>query len=275
MNRVDLASCSGRQVRELCRRGAFVAPTTGAARDYVQVNLVILEAALAREFEDFCRANPGPCPLLETTDVGSFEPKRMAPGADLRTDLPRYRVLRHGQPVERPTDILDLWADESAQLVAFLIGCSFTFESALLRAGVPVRHLEEGKNVPMYRTRVSCRAVGAFSGPLVVSMRPMTEEQAAVATTITAAMPLVHGAPVHIGHPRELGIVDILNPDYGEAVTIQPHEVPVFWACGVTPMEAIMRARPPLAVTHEPGHMLVTDVLECELMDGTWSPSRL
>jgi uncharacterized protein YcsI (UPF0317 family) len=188
----------------------------------------------------------------------------MAPGADVRTDLPRYRVFRKGECVDRPVSIGPYWR---ADLVACLIGCSFTFETALLKAGIPVRHIEERCNVPMYRTNVACTPAGRFSGPLVVSMRPMTPLQAEQAAAITARLPRVHGAPVHVGDARELGIADVGRPDYGDAVTIREGEVPVFWACGVTPMEAILRAGLDLAITHEPGHMLVTDVRDESLFE--------
>ncbi|MBI4716733.1 MAG: putative hydro-lyase [Planctomycetes bacterium] len=256
--------CSGREIRAACRAGAFDGPTAGAARGFAQVNVVILPACDAGDFAEFCRRNPKPCPVLEVTSPGRVEPVRLAPGADLRTDLPRYRVLRQGRCVDRPKDILSVWRDD---FVAFLIGCSFTFETALLEAGVPVRHIEEQRNVPMYRTGVACTPAGAFAGPLVVSMRPMNPEHVEVARRVTAAVPRVHGAPVYVGDPTALGIADLARPDYGEAVTVRPGEVPVFWACGVTPMEAILRARPEIAVTHEPGHMLVTDVRDIDLRE--------
>jgi uncharacterized protein YcsI (UPF0317 family) len=219
----------------------------------------VLRSQLARQFEEFCQLNPKPCPLLEMTQPGRFEPAKMAHHADLRTDLPRYRVYEAGVCGDRPTSVESYWADDS---VGFLIGCSFTFESALLEAGLPVRHIEEGRNVPMYRTSIECTPAGQFAAPLVVSMRPMTPAQADAAARLTAAFPDVHGAPAHIGDIDALGIADLGQPDYGDPVTIHPHEVPVFWACGVTPMEAIVRARPDLAITHEPGYMLVTDILD-------------
>lgn len=264
MTTPDWSESSGREVRAACRAGTLDGPTAGAARGFAQVNVVILPARDAGDFAEFCRRNPKPCPVLEVTSPGQVEPVRLAPGADLRTDLPRYRVLREGRCIDRPRDILSVWRDD---FVAFLIGCSFTFETALLEAGVPVRHIEEGRNVPMYRTSVACAPAGAFSGPLVVSMRPMAPRQADVARRVTAAVPRVHGAPIHVGDPAALGIADLARPDYGDAVTVRPGEVPVFWACGVTPMEAIMQARPEIAVTHEPGHMLVTDVRDIDLCE--------
>jgi uncharacterized protein YcsI (UPF0317 family) len=262
---------TGREIRRLCREGALDRPTAGVARGFAQANLVILSREYAADFEEFCRLNPQPCPLLEVASPGSWEPMQTAPGADVRTDLPRYRIYRYGRLTERTTSILHAWTQYEGRdgLTCFLIGCSFTFERALLRAGIPVRHLEEGCNVPMFRTNVFCRTAGPFAGPMVVSMRPMTPEQAETARTITAAMPRSHGAPIHVGDPAILGIDDLSRPTYGDAVTVRPGEIPVFWACGVTPIEAILRAAPPFAVTHEPGHMLVTD-----LRDGHCCPEN-
>jgi len=260
----DLASMTGRAVRQRCREGSFDGPTAGVARGYTQVNLVVLPADAAADFETFCRRNPKPCPLLEVTDPGVYEPKKLAPGADLRRDLPRYRVFHDGQCTARPPSIEAFWPD-GADLVAFLLGCSFTFERALLEAGLPVRHIEEQCNVPMYRTNIPCEAAGAFAGPLVVSMRPMTRVQAEEATRITAQFPQVHGSPIHVGDPNVIGIDRLDRPHYGDAVRMHADEVPVFWACGVTPMEAIIRARPTLAITHEPGHMFVTDLRDAAM----------
>ncbi len=255
----DLASVTGRAIRQWCRDGSFDGPTAGVAHGYMQVNLVVLPADYAVDFHAFCAKNPKPCPLLETTDPGVYEPTKLAPLADLRRDLPRYRVFREGNCIARPQSIEPYWPD-GGDLVAFLLGCSFTFESALLEAGLPVRHVEERRNVPMYRTNIACETVGSFAGPLVVSMRPMTPVQAEQAARITARFPQVHGAPIHIGNPSAIGIDHLDRPHYGDAVTVNDDEVPVFWACGVTPMEAIVRARLRLAIVHEPGHMFVTDL---------------
>ncbi|HEU5393937.1 MAG TPA: putative hydro-lyase [Candidatus Methylomirabilis sp.] len=246
-----------KEIRERIRRGEWVRPTAGCAAGYVQANLAILPRDLAYDFLVFAHRNPKPCPLLEVTDPGSPEPARVAPGADLRTDLPRYRVYRHGILAQEVTDLLALWRDD---LVAFLLGCSFTFEAALLKADVPVRHLEEGCNVPMYITSVPCAPAGLFAGPLVVSMRPIPPEKVARAAAVTARFPAVHGAPVHVGTPEALGIRDLGRPDFGDPVTIRPGEVPVFWACGVTPQAVAMAVKPPLMITHAPGHMFVTDL---------------
>jgi uncharacterized protein YcsI (UPF0317 family) len=262
----DLRIAHPREVRALCRTGVFSGPTAGVCDGFVQVNLVILPQRWAADFERFCRLNPRPCPLLEVLAPGCPHPPRLAPDADVRTDLPRYRVLRGGVCTERPTDLRHVWGDD---LVTFLIGCSFTFEAALIEAGLPVRHVEERCNVPMYRTSIPCVPSGPFAGPMVVSMRPMSPEQARRATQITAPCTSVHGAPVHTGDPETIGIIHLDRPDYGDAVTIRPGEVPVFWACGVTPLEAIHRAAPELAIVHEPGHMLVTDVRDHDL----WNPT--
>jgi uncharacterized protein YcsI (UPF0317 family) len=243
--------------RAAIRRGEWTAPTAGLAPGYTQANLVMLPAADAFDFLRFCVRNPKPCPVLEVTDPGSPEPAATAPGADLRTDVPRYRVYRDGEPDGESTDVRDEWRDD---LVAFLIGCSFTFERALLAEGLPVRHVERGVNVPMYRTGRDCHPAGRFAGPLVVSMRPMTPEQAIRATQITSRYPTVHGAPVHVGDPEALGIADLAAPDYGDPVEIRPGEIPVFWACGVTPQAVAAASRPELMITHAPGHMFVTDV---------------
>ena len=249
-------------VRAACRKGSFAGPTPGHAPGFVQANLVVLPKDWAFDFLLFCQRNPKPCPLLDVTEPGDPEPKTVAPGADLRTDLPMYRVWKDGELVAEPTEIGDYWR---SHLVAFLIGCSFTFENALQTAGVPVRHIEEGRNVPMYKTTVPCKPAGRFCGPLVVSMRPLAPPQAIKATRICGKYPLAHGAPVHFGDPAALGIADIHKPDFGDAVTIRPGELPVFWACGVTPQAAVMTARPPFAITHQPGHMFVTDLHDHEL----------
>ena len=252
---------TGQQVRAACRDGSQTGPTPGLAGGFVQANLVILPRDWAFDFLLFCQRNPKPCPLIDVTDPGDPEPKIAAVGADLRTDLPGYRVWHQGELVAEPRDLRDIWTKD---FVAFLIGCSFTFESALVNAGVPVRHIEQARNVPMYRTSIPCRAAGRFSGPLVVSMRPMSPAQALKATEICGHFPEAHGAPVHFGDPSAIGIHDLDQPDYGDAVTVLPGEVPVFWACGVTPQAALAQAKPPLAITHQPGHMFVTDLIDAD-----------
>lgn len=252
----------GAAVRAACRSGGLTGPTPGLAAGFVQANLVVLPKDWAFDFLLFCQRNPKPCPLLDVTDPGDPEPKAVAPGADLRTDLPAYRVWRDGELVDEPTDITAHWRDD---FVSFLIGCSFTFETALVNAGVPVRHVEEGRNVPMYRTTVRCKPAGRFAGPLVVSMRPLTPAHGVKATRICSRLPRAHGAPVHFGDPAGIGITDLHRPHYGEPVTIHPGEVPVFWACGVTPQAALAEARPPFAITHKPGHMFLTDLRDHDL----------
>lgn len=251
-----------REIRADIRRGKITGVTAGLGPGYVQANLAVLPRDLAYDFLLFCQRNPRPCPLLEVTDAGSPEPVGVAPGADLRTDLPRYRIYEHGVLVDEVTDATPYWRDD---LVAFLLGCSFTFENALLQGGVPVRHLECGGNVPMYRTNLACRPAGIFRGPMVVSMRPLTPRQAITATRICSRFPRAHGTPVHFGDPAAIGIRDLDRPDFGDPVPIHPGEVPVFWACGVTPQAVAMEARPPLLITHKPGHMFVTDLRDTEL----------
>ncbi len=245
------------EVRARARRGELTGVTAGAASEYAQANLVILPRELACDFLLFCVRNPKPCPLLDITDPGSPVPRYAAPDADLRTDVPRYHVYRDGELVEEPTSIARYWSED---LVAFLLGCSFTFEQELLGAGIPLRHLECDCNVAMYRTTIACRPAGMFSGPLVVSMRPIPAHLVAAAVQISGRYPSVHGAPVHVGAPEALGIRDIDRPDWGDALPIRDGEVPVFWACGVTPQAVAQATRPPLMITHAPGCVFVTDI---------------
>lgn len=263
MDRQSLTT--GGQVRQACRAGELSEQTSGLAAGDAQANLVILPRSLAFDFLEFCQRNPKPCPLLEVTEPGDPVPKLTAPTADLRTDLPRYRVWEHGELVEEPTEITHRWQDD---FVSFLIGCSFTFERALLQAQVPVRHVELGVNVPMYRTDRRCESAGVFHGPLVVSMRPLTPGDAIRAVQITSRYPSVHGAPVHLGLPEQIGIGDLARPDFGDPVPVGADELPVFWACGVTPQAAVMAAKPALAITHSPGCMFVTDVADETLAVG-------
>ncbi|WP_020575645.1 putative hydro-lyase [Actinopolymorpha alba] len=243
------------RARALFRKGT-VSPTAGWSAGFTQANLIAVPSDWAYDVLLFAQRNPRACPVLDVTDPGSVR-SPLAPDADLRTDLPAYRVWRDGELVDEPADVRRYWRPD---LVAFLIGCSFTFETALREAGVPLRHVEEGRNVPMYVTTRPCRSAGRLRGPIVMSMRPIPSELVATAVRVTAAMPGVHGAPLHVGDPSGLGITDLDRPDFGDAVTIRPGEVPVFWGCGTTPQAAIMTSRPPFAITHAPGHMLVTDV---------------
>ena len=242
------------QIRAACREGRWESPTAGLAYGFVQANLAVVPREAAFDFLLFCQRNPKPCPIIEVLEPGRVEPA-CARGADLRTDLPRYRVFRDGRLAEETADVSRHWRDD---LVAFLIGCSFSFEHALLDAGVPLRHIEDGTNVPMYRTNVACTPAGRFSGPLVVSMRPIPAGLVPLATTVTARVPQVHGSPVHVGAPEDLGIDDLHAPDYGETVEVKENELPVFWACGVTPQAVALEAAPEVMITHSPGHMFVT-----------------
>lgn len=259
---LDFSTATGEQVRAACRAGVYTSPTPGLALGFVQANLVILPRDWAFDFLLFCQRNPKPCPVLDVTEPGSPEAKLVAPGSDLRTDLPAYRVWCDGELVEEPHEITSHWRDD---LVSFVIGCSFTFENALMAAGVPVRHIEQGVNVPMYKTNIDCKPAGRFSGPLVVSMRPLLPALAVKATQVCSRFPRAHGAPVHLGNPEAIGISDISKPDFGDAVEVRAGELPVFWACGVTPQAAVMHAKPPFAITHKPGHMFLTDLKDTDL----------
>jgi uncharacterized protein YcsI (UPF0317 family) len=237
-------------------RGGHSAPTAGWANGFAQANLIAVPREWAYDVLLFCQRNPKPCPVLDVTEPGAWTTP-LAEGSDLRTDIPRYRVWRDGLLVDEPTEVRDLWTDD---LVGLLIGCSFSFETALGEAGVPLRHVEAERNVPMYVTNRPCREAGRLHGQLVVSLRPIPAAQVATAVTVTSAMPAVHGAPVHVGNPADLGITDLDRPDFGDAPVIEPGDVPVFWACGVTPQAAVIASKPPFAITHAPGHMFITDV---------------
>lgn len=256
---MNLASMHPAELRAMIRRNEWVRPTSGMASGFTQANLVILKKELAFEFLLFCVRNPKPCPVLDVTEPGSPIPKWVAPGADLRTDLPKYRIYSHGELVEEVTDIIKYWEDD---MVAFLLGCSFTFEQALMNNGISIRHIEENCNVAMYKTSIPCIEAGRFKGPMVVSMRPIPEKDVVRAVQVTSRFPAVHGAPIHIGNPESIGIKDIYKPDFGDPVTIKEGEVPVFWACGVTPQAAAMEVKPELMITHAPGHMFITDLCD-------------
>jgi len=249
------------QLRKLIRSGDWTTPTSGVATGFVQANLVMLPAEAAFEFLLFCVRNPKPCPILDVLEPGEVEPS-IAPGADLRTDLPKYRIFRNGKLEREVEDVRDFF---HKNIVGFLLGCSFSFEFALIAAGVPVRNIEEGKNVSMYVTSRQCRPAGRFSSPLVVSMRPMTPEKAVRATQVTTRFHLTHGAPVHLGSPGSIGIKDLSRPDFGDPVDIKDGEIPVFWACGVTSALAATSAPLPLVITHAPGHMFVSDLRDEDL----------
>jgi uncharacterized protein YcsI (UPF0317 family) len=252
----------GSAVRQACRSGALAGPTSGLAPGHVQGNLVVLPRDWADEFLRFCQANPKPCPVLAVAEPGTPALPALGRDLDIRTDLPRYRVWRDGTVIDEPSDLLAVWRDD---LVAFVIGCSFSFEEALLQSDLPVRHIARGSNVPMYRTGIATSPAGRLHGPLVVSMRPFTPADAIRAIQITSRLPAVHGAPIHIGDPAMIGINDLAAPHYGDAVPLEAGETPLFWACGVTPQAAIAAARPPFAITHAPGCMLVTDLKNHQL----------
>ena len=252
----------GHAERLRIRASGFTGPTSGLAPGNVQANLVILPQALANDFLRFAQANPKPCPVLAVSEPGDPRFPALARDLDIRTDLPRYRVWRHGELVEEPTDIGHVWRDD---LVSFAIGCSFSFEEALIEDGIEVRHIACGSNVPMFRTSIQTTPAGAFKGPLVVSMRPLKPKDAIRAIQITSRFPSVHGAPVHIGLPEAIGVKNVEKPDYGDPVPVRADELPVFWACGVTPQAVIAEVKPEFCITHAPGAMLITDLRNSNL----------
>ncbi|WP_421954696.1 putative hydro-lyase [Polaromonas sp.] len=243
------------ELRLASRSGKFTQPTAGHAPGYIQANLMIVPQAQAFDFLLFCQRNPKPCPLVEVLEPGQLEPA-CAPGANLATDIPGYRVYRDGEFVEELDDISALWQKD---FVTFLIGCSFSFESAVMQEGVPLRHVAQGRNVAMYRTNLACTPSGPFQGDMVVSMRPVKSRDVAKVVEISGRFALAHGAPLHVGNAAEIGIKNLSKPDYGDAVDILPDELPVFWACGVTPQWIAQSSRLSLCITHAPGKMFVTD----------------
>lgn len=254
---MDYSAMHPQEVKKFIREGKIDFQTSGMCAGYAQANLCILPKDYAFDFLLFCMRNPKPCPILEVGDVGSREFKAMASEGDVCTDFPKYRIWKNGVLEKEVTDISEYWQDD---FVYFLIGCSFSFESEMLEADIPVRHIEENVNVPMFNTNIELASAGAFHGNMVVSMRPIPNDLVVKAVEVTAAMPKVHGAPIQIGNPEAIGILDVNHPDYGDSVTINEGEVPVFWPCGVTPQNAVMQTKPPIAITHAPGHMFITDV---------------
>lgn len=244
-------------VRQAIRRGDITGHTAGLAPGRVQGNLAILPKDLAADFLRFCTLNPKPCPIIGMSEPGNPAIPALGADLDIRTDIPLYRVWKDGVMVDEPADLMSVWRDD---LVAFVIGCSFSFEEALVQDGIPMRHIAGNTTVPMFRTSIECRPAGPFSGRMVVSMRPLKPADAIRAVQITSRFPAVHGAPVHIGLPESIGIKDIGKPDYGDPIEVKPDELPVFWACGVTPQSVIAAAKPAFAITHAPGAMLVTDL---------------
>lgn len=253
-----LAAQAAARAARAAYRGGLVQPTAGVAPGMTQANLIALPRDWAWDFLLYAQRNPKPCPVLDVVEAGGWTTP-LAEGADLRSDIPLYRVWRDGRLHEEVRDARALWAGQP-DLVSFLIGCSFTFETPLIEAGIDVRHVTDGGNVPMYRTSRACRPAGRLHGELVVSMRPIPAHRVADAVAISGRFPSVHGTPVHVGDPAALGIADLGRPDFGDPVRIEPGEVPVFWACGVTPQAAVMASGVPFAITHAPGHMFITDV---------------
>jgi uncharacterized protein YcsI (UPF0317 family) len=253
---------TGRDARLAARGGGFKGPTAGIAPGYVQGNLAILPKELAADFTRFCMLNPKPCPLLGQSEPGDWRLPMLGEDLDIRTDIPRYRVWKKGELIEEVDDLKQVWRDD---LVSFVLGCSFSFEEALIENGLELRHQTCNSNVPMYRTSIQCTPAGPFHGPMVVSMRPFKPAEAIRAVQVTTRFPSVHGAPVHLGKPELIGIKDIAKPDYGDAVPVRDDEFPVFWACGVTPQSVVATVKPEFCITHAPGYMLVTDLLNSQL----------
>ena len=262
MNRKDEPPLESQSVRQRIRRGEITGHTSGLAPGCVQGNVAILPQALAADFLRFCQLNPKPCPLIGMSAPGDPALPALGAGIDMRSDVPRYRVFRDGKLVEEPTDVRHLWRDD---LVTFILGCSYSFEWALLEDGLTMHHMTLGKNVPMYKTNVPTAPAGPFHGPLVVSMRSFKPAEAIRAIQITSRFPGVHGAPVHIGLPERIGIRDIAKPDWGDVVEVPADELPLFWACGVTPQAVVAEAKPKFCITHAPGSMLVTDLKNSQL----------
>jgi uncharacterized protein YcsI (UPF0317 family) len=259
---INLSQATPAELRAMIRNNELIKPTAGMANGYAQANLAILKKEHAFDFLLFCQRNPKSCPLLDVTEIGSPIPKFAAQSGDIRTDIPKYRIYKYGELMEEVTDISDYWEDD---MVGFLIGCSFTFEHALLNNDIPIRHIEEDCNVPMYKTNISCIEAGIFHGKMVASMRPIPQQDVVRAAQVTSRFPAVHGGPIHIGDPGAIGVSNIQQPDFGDAVTIREGEVPVFWACGVTPQSIAMETKPAIMITHAPGHMFITDIRDEKL----------
>lgn len=253
---IQTAAETAKEVRGRIRSNLWRGVTAGVAPGYVQANLAILPKDLAFDFLLFCQRNPKPCPLLEVIEPGGIEPVLTTPGSDIRTDAAGYRVYENGELTAEIDTLAGYWRDD---LVSFLLGCSFSFEAAMVDAGIPLRHQEQGKNVAMYITNIPTTSAGVFSGPMVVSMRPIKRDQVVRAVQVTSRFPATHGAPVHIGAPEDIGVHDLASPDFGDSIEILPGEEPVFWACGVTPQAVALSCKPPLMITHAPGKMFITN----------------
>ena len=259
---MNYADMKPSEVRQLIREGKIDFQTSGMCNGFAQANMAVLPKDLAFDFLLFTQRNQKPCPVLDVTEPGSPVPRLIAPNADLRYDIPRYRIYKKGELTDEVTNLDKYWRDD---LVAFLLGCSFSFEGPMLDAGLDVRHITDNHNVPMYITNIECVPAGVFHGPMVVSMRPMKPKDAVRAVQVTSRMPFVHGAPIHFGDPEAIGIKDISKPDFGDDSLIKPGEVPVFWACGVTPQAVAMAVKPEFMITHAPGHMFISDVPNADL----------
>lgn len=259
---MNLSSSTAVEARARIRSGAWNGPTSGMAPEHVQGNVVILPRELAADFLRFCHLNPKPCPLIGVSQAGDPRLPALGEAIDIRTDVPRYRVFENGRCVDEPTDIARHWRED---LVAFVLGCSLSFEQALLAGGLRVKHIENGTAVPMFRTSVATQPAGPFRGPLVVSMRPYKPADAIRAIQITSRFPTMHGAPVHLGMPEAIGIRDLARPDFGDPVDVAADELPLFWACGVTPQAVVEAAKVPFCITHYPGAMLITDLRNAEI----------
>jgi len=245
------------ELRKMISESEFIKPTAGYCNGFVQANLVVLPSKYAGDFQKFCEKNPKPCPLLEVVEAGKHHTSKIAKGADLLKDIPKYQIFRNGEAQETVEDISDLYSED---FVFFLLGCSFSFEEALMSEGISLRHVDEKKNVSMYDTNIKLESVGIFSGDMVVSMRPIRCSKIVDTVMICSKFPGVHGAPIHVGDPSQIGIENISSVDYGDPVDIMPGELPLFWACGVTPQNVLRQAKLPFAITHYPGHMLVCDI---------------
>lgn len=259
---MDISTATPQQMRHIIRSGKYDKPTSGLCPGYAQANLIVLPREQAYDFLLFAQRNPKPCPILEVTEVGQRQCHTIASDCDIATDFPRYRIYRNGKLDAEVTDVSDYWRDD---LVSFVIGCSFSFESELVEAGIEMRHNTMGRNVSMYVTNIACQPAGIMHGNMVVSMRPIPYDQVVQAVQISGQIPKVHGAPIHIGDPSVIGIKDISKPDFGDAVDIRDGEVPVFWPCGVTPQSVVMSVKPEFAITHAPGCMLITDTKNISL----------
>lgn len=259
---MDYSNMKPLEVRKLISEGKITGQTSGMCLGYAQANLVIVPKDIAYDFLLFTQRNPKSCPLLEVGDVGDKFLKYLGKDINIAKDIPKYRIYKKGELIGEYTDIEKFWRED---FVSFLIGCSFSFESELLEADIPVRHIEKGCNVPMFITNINCNEAGIFKGKMVVSMRPIPKDKVVKSVLVSGSMPKVHGAPIHIGNPKDIGIKDINKPDFGDKVIIKEGEVPVFWPCGVTPQSVIMNVKPEIVITHSPGHMLITDIKNVNL----------